>query len=58
MHDLKIGHKGVLIFTLDNRKETVLTKNVSIRTVNGSRIGVEFDEDRAYDKELGFYLRP
>lgn len=58
MHDLKIGHKGVLIFTLDNRKETVLTKNVLIRTVNGTRIGVEFVEDCAYDKELGFYLRP
>jgi len=58
MHDLKIGQKGVLIFTLDNRKETVLTKNVFIRTVNGNRIGSEFVEDRAFDKELGFYLRP
>ena len=58
MHDLKIGQKGVLIFTLDNRKETVLTKNIFIRTVTGNRIGGEFVEDRAFDKELGFYLRP
>lgn len=58
VHDLKIGQKGVLIFTLDNRKETVLTKSVFIRTVTGNRIGSEFVEDRAFDKELGFYLRP
>jgi hypothetical protein len=58
VHDLKIGQKGVLIFTLDNRKEAVLTKNIFIRTVTGNRIGGEFIEDRAFDKELGFYLRP
>jgi hypothetical protein len=48
----------VLIFTLDNRKQTVLTKNIIIRTVTGNRIGVEFVEDRAFEKELGFYLLP
>ena len=38
MHDLKIGQKGVLVFTLDNRKETVLSKKVLIRpsTATGS----------------------
>lgn len=58
VYDLKIGQKGVLIFTLDNRKETVLTKSIFIRSVSGNRIGSEFVEDRAFDKELGFYLRP
>ena len=57
MHDLKIGQKGVLVFKLDNRKETVLSKRVLIRSVNGNRIGGEFVEDRAFDKDLGFYLR-
>lgn len=57
MHDLKIGQQGTLIFTLDNRKETVLSKAVFIRSVNGNRIGSEFIEDRAFDKDLGFYLR-
>lgn len=57
MHDLKIGQKGVLVFKLDNRKETVLSKKVLIRSVNGNRIGSEFVEDRAFDKDLGFYLR-
>jgi len=58
LHDLKIGHKGSLVFTLDNRKETVLYRQVIIRSVEGKRIGCEFVEDRAFDKELGFYLLP
>ncbi len=58
VHDLKIGQKGTLVFTLDNRKETILTKNVIIRMVDGNRIGSEFVEDRAFEKELGFYLLP
>ena len=57
-HDLKIGQQGVLIFTLDNRKETILTKSILIRSVAGNRIGGEFVEDCAYERELGFYLRP
>ncbi|OGR16312.1 MAG: hypothetical protein A2X81_01405 [Desulfobacterales bacterium GWB2_56_26] len=57
LHDLKIGQKGLLVFKLDNRKETVLSKRVLIRSVNGNRIGSEFVEDRAFDKDLGFYLR-
>lgn len=57
-HDLKPGQKGTLVFTLDNRKNTELTKAVYVRSINGNRIGCEFIEDRAFDKELGFYLRP
>jgi hypothetical protein len=56
-HDLKIGQKGVLIFTLDNRKETVLSKNIRIISVTGNRIGGEFISDQAFEKDLGFYLR-
>ncbi|WP_458778022.1 PilZ domain-containing protein [Desulforhopalus sp. 52FAK] len=58
VHDLKIGHKGSLVFTLDNRKETVLYRQVIIRSVDGNRIGVEFVAERAFEKELGFYLLP
>lgn len=58
IHDLKIGQKGVLVFTLDDRKETILTKSIFIRTVTGNRIGGEFVEDRAFDKDLGFYMLP
>lgn len=58
IHDMKEGQKGSLVFTLDNRKETVLFKKVIIKTVTANRIGCEFVEDRAYEKELGFYLLP
>lgn len=58
VHDLKIGQKGVVIFTLDNRKQTVLRKNVVIRNVKKNQIGCEFVSDRAFEKELGFYLLP
>ena len=58
IHDMKIGQKGSLVFTLDNRKQTILFKQVVIVTVNGNRIGCEFVEDRAFEKELGFYLLP
>ncbi len=58
IHDLKIGQKGVLVFTLDNRKATTLTKSVFIRTVIGGCIGSEFEADRDFEKELGFYLLP
>ena len=58
VHGLKIGQKGSIVFTLDNRKETVLYRQVIIRTVDGNRIGCEFVEERAFEKELGFYLLP
>lgn len=58
IHDLKIGQVGSLVFTLDNRKETVLFKQVVIKSVAGNKIGCEFVEDRAFEKELGFYLLP
>lgn len=58
VNDLKVGQTGSLVFTLDNRKETVLFKRVVIKSVNGNRIGCEFKEDQAFQKDLGFYLLP
>ncbi|MFW2365456.1 MAG: PilZ domain-containing protein, partial [Desulforhopalus sp.] len=57
-HTMEVGHKGVLVFTLDDRKKTALKKQVVIRTVKGNIVGCEFIEDRAFQKELGFYLLP
>jgi PilZ domain len=57
-HNVQVGQRGTLVFVLDNRKTTQLNKFVLIRSINGNRIGCEFVEDRAFDKELGFYLRP
>ncbi len=58
IHDLKIGQRGSMVFTLDNRLKTVLFKKIIIKTVSTNRIGCEFVQDRAFEKELGFYLLP
>lgn len=58
IHDMKIGQQGSLVFTLDNRKETVLFKTVIIKTITGNLIGCEFVDNRAFEKDLGFYLLP
>lgn len=57
-HSLEVGQKGTLVFTLDDRKKTALKKGVIIKTVKGQTIGCEFIKDKAYEKELGFYLLP
>lgn len=57
-HVMEVGQKGILVFTLDDRKKTALKKQVIIRSVKGNIIGCEFIEDRAFQKELGFYLLP
>jgi len=58
IHDIQIGQKGSINFTIDDRQETTLIRNVTVRSIQGNQIGCEFIEDRAYQKELGFYLRP
>jgi hypothetical protein len=58
VHNLQVGHQGSLLFTLDNNKESALFKKVIVKTVKGNRIGCEFVESWAYEKELGFYLLP
>ncbi len=56
LHNLKEGARGTMVFTLDDRKKTVITKKMVIRNVTGKRIGCQFVEERAFEKELGFYL--
>lgn len=57
IHDIHIGQKAVVEFTLDNRKETLIKKQVTVRSVRGHDIGCEFHQDQAFEKDLGFYLR-
>jgi hypothetical protein len=58
LHAIKIGQKARLKFTLDNRKQTPIDKVVVIRAAKEGYIGCEFIEDRAFEKDLGFYLQP
>ncbi len=58
-HDLQPGMEGELVFTLDNRKMSILYRKVIIRSVRGSRIGCEFlEKNNPPNKELGFYMMP
>jgi hypothetical protein len=57
-HNIQIGQKGSINFTLDDPKQTPFVENVIVRSIQGNLIGCEFTEDRAYQRELGFYLRP
>lgn len=56
-HSVRVGDRGALTFTLDNTKNTVITKEAIVKSVDGNRIGCQFIQDRAYSKELGYYLR-
>lgn len=57
-HSLKIGQKGFIDFMLDNKRQTRLKKEFAVRSVNGNIFGCEFVKEQAYEKDLGFYLRP
>lgn len=52
------GGKVKIKFQLDNRKRTEIEKIVVIKNVNGHYVGGEFEQDSAFEKELGFYLQP
>jgi hypothetical protein len=57
MQFLERGHTLSLTFTLDDKKKTTLTKEVVVRSVQGDFVGCRFVETKAYEKELGFYLK-
>jgi len=56
-HNIEVGQKVELSFSLDNRKATRLLKEVIIRSVKGDQIGCEFLGSQAFEKDLGFYLQ-
>ena len=55
-HSMRIGQTGSIDFTLDNKKASRVKKVFLIRAINGNILRCEFVNDRAYDKDLGFYL--
>lgn len=56
MHAIEKGQTLTLTFTLDDKKQTRLTKEVVVQSVQGNMVGCRFVEREAYQKELGFYL--
>lgn len=57
-HAIEVGQQVLVSFTLDDRKQTEITKNVTIQSVNGSVIGCQFRENEPLEQALGFYLFP
>lgn len=57
-HSLHPGQKVRVFFQLDNKKRTDIEKVVTIKNVDTHYIGGKFDEIQAFEKDLGFYLRP
>lgn len=57
-HTLKVEAVVELDFSLDDAKHTRLHQRAVIRWVEGQQVGAEFCNFKAYEKELGFYLRP
>lgn len=51
------GDQGDLHFTLDNLKNSTVSRQIIIRSFSMDRMHCEFINNKAYDKDLGFYLR-
>lgn len=57
MEPLQKGYTLTVSFTLDDKKQTRLVKEVVVQSVQGDFAGCRFVERQAYEKELGFYLK-
>lgn len=57
MHSIKIGDKGTISITLDDKKRTKLEKEIEVRSIHGDQIGCEFGKVSAFERDLGFYMR-
>lgn len=57
-HALQVDDTVDLTFCLDDQHHTEMYHTVTIRWVDDKHIGAEFSDLRAYERELGFYLRP
>ena len=57
-HGLMVGNEGTLEFNLDDRKATSILKRIIVKGISANLVRCEFVEDMAYQKALGFYLKP
>ena len=54
--DFQLGDLLDIEFTLDDSKQTLKRKRVTVRNISGLYIGASFRPGEAYDPILGFYL--
>lgn len=57
-HRIEKNARLILGFTLDNPKRTWIEKIGVVQLVDGSYLGLRFEEPASADRELGFYLMP
>jgi hypothetical protein len=57
-HAIEVGQKARVAFTLDDRHQTEIIKNVIIQSVNDHVIGCQFAEGETLEQGLRFYLFP
>ena len=51
------GQQMNIRFHLDNKKASEIEKIITVKSVNENYIGGQFIETKAFEKDLGFYLR-
>lgn len=52
-----VGDKGHVKFTLPDKQNTAIKKQIIIRAISKEAIHCEFIDDQVYNRELGFFLR-
>ena len=55
-HNIAMGNNLLVVFRLDDERNTLISREVRVRKIKGNYIGTEFVTVGAYDKYLGFYL--
>ena len=58
IHNIKIGDQARITFTLDDRKQTKIDKQVIVQSINGNIIGCRFAATESLEQGLRFYLFP
>ncbi|MDH4318685.1 MAG: PilZ domain-containing protein [Desulfobulbaceae bacterium] len=54
---MTIGLDLVIEFNLDDKKNTLIKKKITVRNIREQAIGCEFTGNEAFEKRLGFYLQ-
>jgi hypothetical protein len=57
-HSLSEGDELKVKFRLDDKKGSVVEKDVIVNMVQDNRVGCKFKESEEYDNILGFYFMP
>jgi hypothetical protein len=57
LHRIEKDQLLLIEFQLNDKKQTVLKKRATVRSVQENSIGCEFKDDAAMEKALGFFLQ-